>query len=75
MSRKKALGLMFLIGLFVILPGGFLGSWIAPTIAVDILSLNESEGWAWLVIVLCVCLGVSPGVWLIEKLKRMAVIE
>ena len=63
MSRKKALGLMFLIGLFVNLPGGFLGRWIAPTVVVDILGLNESEGWAWLVTILCVLLGISPGVW------------
>jgi len=38
------LGKAVLIGLFVILPGGFLGLWIGPTVTYDILGLNPDGG-------------------------------
>ena len=70
MSGQKQFGLIFLIGLFVIVPGGFLGLWIGPTVAVDILGFDP-DGWGPLVGYLIVLLGVAPGVWLIEKVKGL----
>ena len=66
----KKFGLAALICLFVILPGGFLGIWIGPTVAVDILGFDP-DGWRPLVGYLIVLLGVVPGVVLIEKVKRI----
>ena len=40
----KEFGLTALICLFVLMPGGFLGIWIGPTIAVDILGFDPN-GW------------------------------
>jgi hypothetical protein len=63
--ETKLFARAFLIGLVVVMPGGFLGARIASIVLYDI--LGGTEDWGPLVEILGVLVGMVPGVLLVDK--------